>query len=67
MADVRENFAPEALVVAIEGAPWIVLEFAPRDARSAATLAPVSIRVSQRNAASAFANCGHTVAYVGSR
>ena len=45
--------------------PWIVLEFAPRNARSAARLAPVGIRVSQRDSASAFANCGHTVTYVG--
>ena len=30
-------------------------------------LAPVGIRVSQGDAESAIANCGHTVAYVGGR
>ena len=40
----------------------------PRGVRpDQARLAPVGIRVSQGDAASAFANCGLTVAYVGGR
>ena len=64
MADVVEKIAAAALerteeaIGVATGAPGRVT------ARSAARLAPVGIHVSQRDAASAFANCGHTVAYV---